>query len=121
MTRLSVSVWLLATLAMAQPKAPQRIRVGGNVQATRLKTSAPPEYPAAALAARVQGVVRLEVLIDSTGGVAQATVQSGPPQLAQAAREAVLRYRYSPTELNGQAVEVITVVDVRFTLPRRTL
>ncbi|MBY0506406.1 MAG: energy transducer TonB [Bryobacteraceae bacterium] len=114
-----MAAFLLTALAIAQPKARPRIRVGGTVQATRLKTSAPPEYPAAALAARVQGVVRLEVLIDTTGAVTQATVQSGPAQLTLAAREAVLRYKYTPTELNGQAAEVITVVDVRFTLPRK--
>lgn len=110
----------LITLAIAQPKAPQRIRVGGNLQATRLKTSAPPEYPAVAVAARVQGVVRLEVLIDVTGSVAEATVRSGPAPLTQAARDAVLRYKYMPTELKGEPAEVITMVDVRFTLPRRT-
>jgi protein TonB len=41
---------------------------------------------------------------------------SGEPVLADAAREAVAQWVYKPTLLNGQPVQVVTQVDVNFTL-----
>jgi protein TonB len=41
---------------------------------------------------------------------------SGPPLLVAAAIEAVQQWRYQPTLLNGQPVEVLTEIDVNFTL-----
>ena len=44
------------------------------------------------------------------------TLVSGDPVLAQAAKEAVQQWIYKPTLLNGDPVEVVTQVDVNFTL-----
>ena len=44
------------------------------------------------------------------------SVVSGHPLLIQAALDAVRNWRYRPTMLNGQPVEVITTIDVNFTL-----
>jgi periplasmic protein TonB len=41
---------------------------------------------------------------------------SGPPLLIAAALDAVERWRYRPTLLNGEPVEVATEIDVNFTL-----
>jgi protein TonB len=41
---------------------------------------------------------------------------SGHPLLVQAATEAVRQWRYKPTLLNGEPVEVVTQIDVNFTL-----
>ena len=38
------------------------------------------------------------------------------PRLAQAALDAVRQWRYQPTLLNGQPVEVATTIDVTFAL-----
>jgi protein TonB len=43
-------------------------------------------------------------------------VLTGPPLLVRAAVEAVSRWRYQPTLLNGEPVEVITEIDVNFAL-----
>jgi protein TonB len=43
---------------------------------------------------------------------------SGHPLLAPAALEAVKQWRYQPTLLNDEPVEVITQIDVNFTLSR---
>jgi TonB family protein len=92
------------------------IRVGGNAAAQNVIDQATPEYPAEAKAARIHGKVSLGVRIGKDGHVANAVVISGDPILAQAALEAVRQWIYRPTLLNGKPVEVLTQVDVNFTL-----
>jgi TonB family protein len=94
----------------------KRIRVGGNVQQTKLVTQTRPLYPAEAKQARIQGVVKLTAIVDRQGNVANLSVMSGHPLLTPAALEAVRTWTYMPTLLNGEPVEVITQVDVNFTL-----
>ncbi len=98
------------------PPAPERVRVGGQVQAARLTNQARPTYPPLARQARVQGTVRLEAIINRDGVIEELKVVSGHPLLVQAALDAVRQWRYQPTMLNGVAVEVITTIDVNFTL-----
>jgi TonB family protein len=95
---------------------PQRIRVGGNVQQANLITKVTPLYPPDAKAARIQGIVQLSVVIGKDGIVQNVSVMSGPALLVPAAVEAVQQWIYKPTLLNGNPVEVITQVDVNFTL-----
>ena len=95
---------------------PQRIRVGGNVQAINLIRKIQPVYPPLAKAARIQGTVRFTVIIDHEGNVANLQLVSGHPLLVEAAKQAVLQWTYRPTWLNGSPVEVVTQVDVNFTL-----
>jgi TonB family protein len=96
--------------------SPKRIRVGGNVQAANIIQKLTPVYPAEAKANRVQGTVRFTVIIGKDGTVKSLTLVSGDPVLAQAAKDAVQKWVYKPTLLNGDPVEVMTQVDVNFTL-----
>ena len=73
-------------------------------------------YPKAAKEARIQGVVRLSIVIAKTGEVKEIHVLSGHPALVSAAADAVKQWRYSPTYLNGEPVEIKTTVDIPFTL-----
>jgi protein TonB len=66
--------------------------------------------------ARIQGTVRLEAIISKDGTIQDLHTVSGHPLLIKAAIEAVSRWRYQPTLLNGEPVEVVTEVDVNFTL-----
>jgi protein TonB len=95
---------------------PQRIRIGGNVQQARLINMIRPVYPPLAKQARIQGTVRLQAIIDKSGNVVQLEVLNGHPLLVQAALDAVRQWRYQPTLLNNEPVEVITTVDVVFSL-----
>jgi TonB family protein len=97
-------------------ETPQRIRVGGNVQANNLVKKVTPVYPALAKQAGVEGTVRFTVIIDREGNVGNLQLVSGHPLLVEAAQEAVRQWQYKPTLLNGQPVEVVTQVDVNFTL-----
>jgi protein TonB len=76
-----------------------------------------PVYPSSAKAARVQGKVLLETVI-SADGVPQEirVISSLSDNLTQSALDAVRQWRYSPTLLNGQPVEVVTEVMVNYTL-----
>ncbi|HJY87376.1 MAG TPA: TonB family protein [Candidatus Acidoferrales bacterium] len=97
-------------------ETPKRIRVGGQVQAAQLVNKVQPLYPALAKQARIQGTVRLQAVIAKDGSVVELQVISGHPLLVQAALDAVRQWRYRPTLLNGEPVEVVTTIDVVFTL-----
>jgi protein TonB len=95
---------------------PQRIRLGGDIQAGKLLYQVTPAYPPAARAVRVQGAVRLNAVVGKDGVVREITLVSGHPLLVRAAMQAAQQFMYRPTFLNGQAVEVDTVIVVQFHL-----
>lgn len=119
-----VTVWSLPlraepVFAPAQADSsqpPQRIRVGGSVQQSKLIHQVPPKYPPLAKQARIQGTVRLRATIAKDGSVRDLEVVSGHPLLVESALEAVRQWRYQQTLLNGEPVEVITMIDINFTL-----
>ena len=96
--------------------AQQRIRVGGNVQSAKMIRQVQPVYPQIAKTAHVQGTVLLHAIISKDGSVQELQYVSGPPLLMKAAMDAVREWRYQPTLLNGEPVEVETTVSVIFTL-----
>ncbi len=99
------------------PKPVQsRIRVGGNVQAAKLVRQPKPTYPPLAKQARIQGTVKFNAVIGKDGAIANLVLVSGHPLLVPSATEAVRQWVYQPTLLNGEPVEVVTVIDVNFTL-----
>jgi protein TonB len=95
---------------------PQRIRVGGNVQAANLINQVRPVYPPLAKQARISGTVELSAIIGKDGRVQDLKVIKGHPLLVQSALDAVKNWIYRPTLLNGEPVEVSTTIDVNFTL-----
>lgn len=99
-----------------KPATPQRIRVGGNVQAANLIRKVTPTYPPLAKQARVQGTVKFTAVIGKDGTIQNLQLLGGHPLLVPAATEAVKQWLYKPTLLNGEPVEVITQIDVNFTL-----
>ncbi|HXZ12104.1 MAG TPA: energy transducer TonB [Candidatus Sulfotelmatobacter sp.] len=99
------------------PKAaPSRIRVGGNVQAASIVRQVMPIYPPIAKTAHISGTVILHAIIGKDGSVQDLTYMSGPPLLMKSALDAVKQWRYKPTLLNGEPVEVDTTISVVFTL-----
>ena len=99
------------------PKAAvTRTRVGGAVQAAKLINKVQPVYPPLARQTRISGTVKLHAIIGKSGNVEQLQVVSGHPLLVQSALDAVKQWRYQPTLLNGEPVEVDTEIDVIFSL-----
>lgn len=101
-------------LPKSKPSGP--LRVGGNVAAANLIRTVQPVYPPLAKSARVQGSVEFTATISKDGNIENLMLVRGHPLLVNAAREAVLQWKYRPTLLNGQPVEVITDITVNFTL-----
>ena len=104
--------------AMSAAATPQKIRVGGMVQAIKLISKVNPDYPADAQAEGVEGTVLLRAIVSKEGGLLSIkSVSNGvDPRLVSAAMAAVPLWRYRPALLNGQPVEVITTIDVTFRL-----
>jgi TonB family protein len=104
----------------AETGTPRRIRVGGNVQATKLVNRAKPVYPPGAEAAGIEGTVMLRAVISTGGDLLGLSVmnQSVDGELAAAAMDAVKQWHYQPTLLNGAPVEVVTTIAVTFRLER---
>jgi len=104
------------TLYILPYMRPTRIRVGGNVAAAKLLHQVTPEYPAEARDKRVSGTVLLHVVLSREGYVQEITFVSGPPELMKASMNAVRQWKYQPTLLNGEPVEVDTMISVVFSL-----
>lgn len=98
------------------PKVNKPIRVGGNVQAANLIRQVQPTYPQIAKTAHVSGTIVLHAIISKDGSISELTYVSGPPLLMRNAMDAVRQWRYKPTMLNGEPVEVDTTISVVFTL-----
>jgi protein TonB len=106
------------TVAPPPPPPPVRTprRVGGKVQEAKLIRKEPPIYPEIARRARISGLVVLEVTIDEEGNVTGWKTQQGHPVLVEAAVQAVKQWKYSPTLLNGEPLQVVSTVNINFIL-----
>jgi len=93
-----------------------RVKIGGNVQRAKLINKVDPVYPNQARANGIHGTVRLHVIVAQNGSIRQIAVVSGDAALVQTTLDAVKPWRYRPTLLNGQPVEVDSEVDVIFAL-----
>ncbi|MBZ5556732.1 MAG: TonB family protein [Acidobacteriia bacterium] len=110
-----------AIVERTPPPAPPQdpIRLHSGMQMPRKLVDVAPVYPAIASAARKEGVVILEAIIDTHGDVASVRVLRSIPLLDQAAVDAVRQWKYTPTLLNGVAVPLVMTVTINFTLQGR--
>jgi len=95
-----------------------RLRVGGDVEAAKRLNLVTPVYPPAAKAAGIQGTVILHAIIGMDGTPLSLRVMNSEidPELTRSAVEAVSKWRYRPTLLNGEPIEVDTTIMVNFKL-----
>jgi TonB family protein len=84
---------------------------------SRLLAHPNPVYPELARRAGIQGQVLLQVKVKTDGSVEVEKTLDGEPILAQAAKEAVQRWRARPAVINGTRVETISTVRIDFELP----
>ena len=115
-----VGVSFLGSVAAAQDPAPQQVqaplRVGGAIKAPAKVVDVAPVYPDIAISARKTGVVILELLLGTDGAVQGSRVIRSVPLLDEAARDATMQWRYTPTLLNGVPVQLFFNVTVTFEL-----
>jgi protein TonB len=99
-----------------QPHPSTLLSKSEGVMEAMLVRQVQPEYPPIVRAAHISGTVQLRAIIAKDGTVRELQVISGNPLLVKAARAAVLQWRYRPTLLNGEPVEVETYITANFVL-----
>jgi TonB family protein len=114
-------VVLVDSSAAAIPAPGQRIpiRVGGNLQAGNLVVHPGPAYPSEARSKGVQGTVVVSGVVSKEGLLRSLMiVGSSNPLLETSILETLQNWRYKPTLLNGEPVEVPTTISMNFTFAR---
>lgn len=99
-----------------KPPHPTRVFKSSSVEEAKLIFGPKPAYPRMAILTRTQGTVEMKAIISKDGTIQELKEVSGSPLLIQAAVDAVSRWRYQPTLLNGEPVEVVTDISVNFIL-----
>jgi protein TonB len=93
------------------------LRPGGDVRPPQLIARVEPAYPEIEIKLRREGTVILEAIITTDGAVNEVRVlKSANAILDEAAKQAVMQWRYRPATLNGRAVNVYLTVTVSFRL-----
>ena len=75
-----------------------------------------PVYPPAAKTTRTTGVVRVDIVVNEKGEVAEVQKASGPSMLQSAARDAIKRWKFRPFTRDGQPVKANGYVSFNFNL-----
>ena len=116
---LGIDTGAVSSVMMPVPEPPRQagpVRVAQLPIAPRKIADARPLYPEIARAARREGTVVLEAVLDTAGRVTQLRVIQSVPLLDQAALDAVRQWRYTPSVYGGQPVSVLMTITIRFTL-----
>jgi len=100
-----------------RPQTPQRLHVTHLEQAMLIQRIEP-VYPPLAIQIHREGHVELRAIIATDGAIQSLQVVSGDALFLQSALDAVRQWRYHPTILNGQPVEIETYITVIYTLQR---
>jgi protein TonB len=121
-------ILILATTGLAQtppapPPPPAPLQVpkdaitvsGGMLQASGIK-KAEPVYPPIARVARVEGEVRIQVIVSEEGKVIAAAIIDGHPLLRDAALQAARQWEFPPKEISGKLIKVVGVLTFHFML-----
>lgn len=98
------------------PRVTEPVRPGGLIRYPAKVRDQAPIYPSVARAARIEGTVILEAVIDSDGTVREVRVLRSVPLLDSSAMDAVREWRFTPTLLNGEPVPIVLTVTVTFRL-----
>jgi TonB family protein len=94
------------------------LKLSEGVLQAQLISRVEPRYPQLAVQTRQSGTVVLHAIVSRDGRINALEVVSGSPFFVQAALDAVRQWRYRPTMLNGEPVEVETTITVQFILQR---
>jgi periplasmic protein TonB len=118
MTEMGRTPPLVEPPGVAQPAQQEKrtLKVSEGVLEAQLITRIEPQFPSLAIQTKTQGTVRLHAIISRDGRITSLDVLSGHPFLVKAALDAVRQWRYRPTLLNGEPVEVETSITVIFRL-----
>jgi TonB family protein len=94
------------------------VQVPAEVMESRLISSRVPVYPDAARAEHVEGRVVMQAIVTKDGAVGHLHFASGNPALRAAALEAASAWRYRPYAVNGEPVDVLTMISIDFVVEK---
>lgn len=103
-------------LAQSVSAAPRPVKVSDRDASALIIDKEPPTFPEAAIKSGIQGSVVLKLVVAQTGEVKDVSIISGNPILAQAASDAVKKWKYKPYTVDGAPVEMETEVSINFHL-----
>jgi TonB family protein len=103
-----------SSLRAPELKVEGPVHIGGNVKEPQVLSHVAPVYPLAAKETGIYGDVVIQTTVDQKGNVVNAKVVSGPVMLRQPALDALKRWRYAPSTLNGQPISVAMLVTIKF-------
>jgi TonB family protein len=115
----SVAITARRSIQVAPENAAQTTQQGQNVQIGQLFYRVEPFYPPDAKRQGIEGTVEVRATVGRDGRIRSVQASNGPPQLAEAAVNAVREWRYKPTLLNGQPIESDVDVKITFRPPRQ--
>jgi len=105
------------TLPRTPPETPQIVRIT-HIDPAMLTHRIEPVYPTLARQIGRSGRVELRAIIAADGAIQSLEAVGGDPMFFQSALEAVRQWRYTPTVLNGQQVQVDTYITVIYNVHR---
>ena len=113
---LFVGVGWSLTLAQESKDAPEAnvTLSDSSHRKTQIVHMVHPVYPVEAKKKGIEGLVRIDLTVNTKGEVIKATVVSGPEELREAAVTAVRQWRYKPLD-----ADFIVTVDVNYKLPAK--
>jgi protein TonB len=108
----------LSNAPVGVPKpSPQVLKISQGVSEGLVLKKLAPKYPAQAIQLRIQGAVQMQATISKEGNITNLKVLTGDSLLSRAAQDAVKQWKYKPYYLNGEPVEIQTLITVNFKLP----
>lgn len=99
------------------PDGSQSAKGARNLQVGQLVNMVEPVYPPEAVQQKIEGTVKLHAVIGTDGVIESLAQVSGPQILVNASMAAVRNWKYSPTRMNGQAIETQEDISFVFRLP----
>jgi TonB family protein len=84
--------------------------MGQEALTRKVKSQVAPTYPELARRMSISGVVKIQVKVDKSGVIKETKLIGGHPVLANAALDAIKRWKYEPA-----AEETTGVVEIHFT------
>jgi len=106
---LSITLAIVALVAVLGPTClPGQTEEGADI-VRRLKSKVDPEYPELAHRMKIAGTVKIKIVVNPNGLVKEARVVGGHPVLANAALDAVRKWRFEPAP-----AEATGVIDFKF-------
>jgi len=111
---LALALALASSAPAQQPASDVPVAGAEGVPVPKRTKSVLPEYPPAAQAQGVRGIVILQVLIDEQGKVAGVDVVRSIPGLDEAAVAAVRQWEYEPVKIGGKPSSVRLTVPITF-------